>query len=43
MDKKITVLDGGTIDERIAEMKEFLGLSPEQSFQDFSDKEQNTD
>ncbi len=34
MDKKITVLDGGTLEERISEMKEFLGLSPDQSFQD---------
>ncbi|MCC8043674.1 MAG: hypothetical protein LIO69_09265 [Oscillospiraceae bacterium] len=28
------ILDGGTLEERIAEMKEFLGLSPDQSFQD---------
>lgn len=34
MDRNITVLDGGTLDERINEMKEFFGLSPEQSFQD---------
>jgi len=34
MDKKIAVLDGGTLEERIKEMKEFLGLSPDQSFQD---------
>lgn len=34
MDKKITVLDGGTLEENIQELKEFLGLSPDQSFQD---------
>ena len=27
-------LDGGTLEERIKEMKEFFGLKPEQSFQD---------
>lgn len=37
MDNKIAVLDGGTLEERIAEMKELFGLSPEQSFQDFPD------
>lgn len=31
---KFTTLDGGTLEERIAEMKQFFGLSPEQSFQD---------
>jgi len=42
MDKKINVLDGGTLEERIAEMKEFFGLSPEQSFQDLDvDEEEN--
>jgi hypothetical protein len=39
MDNKITVLDGGTLEERISEMKEFLGLSPEQSFQELPDEE----
>ena len=31
---KVTKIDGGTLEERIQEMKEFLGLKPEQSFQD---------
>jgi hypothetical protein len=39
MDNKITVLDGGTLEERISEMKEFLGLSSEQSFQELPDDE----
>lgn len=40
MDKEVNILDGGTTEERIAEMKEFFGLSPEQSFQDLDvDKE----
>ena len=34
MDKINTTLDGGTVKERISEMKDFFGLSPEQSFQD---------
>lgn len=34
MDKTITQLDGGTLKERLAESREFLGLSPDQSFQD---------
>lgn len=33
MDKKIK-LDGGTVKERVDEMKEFFGLKPAQSFQD---------
>ena len=33
MDKEIK-LDGGTLEERIKEMKEFCGLRPDQSFQD---------
>ncbi len=32
--EKVTKLDGGTLEERVKEMKEFLGLRPEQSFQD---------
>lgn len=31
---KINVLDGGTVEERIRESKEFLGLRPDQTFQD---------
>lgn len=31
---KITKLDGGTLEERIREMKEFFGLREDQSFQD---------
>lgn len=31
---KVTKIDGGTLEERIREMKEFFGLKPEQSFQD---------
>ena len=31
---KVTKLDGGTLEERIQEMKEFFGLKPDQSFQD---------
>lgn len=34
MDKKITVLDGGTLEERVQEMKDFFGLRHDQSFQD---------
>lgn len=34
MEKNMNILDGGTLDERLAELKEFCGLSPEQSFQD---------
>lgn len=33
MDKRIK-LDGGTVKERVKEMKEFFGLRPEQSFQE---------
>ena len=43
MDKKITILDSGTLEERISEMKEFLGLSPEQSFQDLDVDENDED
>lgn len=31
---ELTKLDGGTIEERIAEAKRFLGLRPDQTFQD---------
>lgn len=42
MDKNVNILDGGSLEERIAEMKEFFGLSPEQSFQDLDvDEEEN--
>lgn len=34
MVREMNILDGGTLEERIAEWKELLGLSPEQSFQD---------
>lgn len=34
MDKIITQLDGGTLEERLTSSKEFLGLDPDQSFQD---------
>ena len=41
--KSLTVLDG-SLEEREAAMKEFFGLSPEQSFQDIkTDDEGNTD
>lgn len=45
MDKNITILDGGTLEERVSEMKEFFGLSPEQSFQELEvdDEEENKD
>lgn len=33
-DKTVNVIDGGTLEERVAEMKEFFGLRPDQSFQD---------
>ncbi|MBR6336186.1 MAG: hypothetical protein IKR76_00480 [Ruminococcus sp.] len=39
MNKSMHILDGGTIEERIAEMKVFLGLSSEQSFDDLPDDE----
>lgn len=32
-------LDGGTVEEHLQEMKEFLGLRPDQSFQDIEDEE----
>ena len=39
MDKKLNLtLDGGTIEDEIRETKEFLGLSPEQSFEDVGDE-----
>ena len=43
MDKNITILDGGTLEERVSEMKEFFGLSPDQSFQELEvdDEEEN--
>ncbi len=31
---EMNILDGGTLEERIAEWKELFGLSPDQSFQD---------
>lgn len=31
---KITKIDGGTLEERIQEMKDFFGLDEKQSFQD---------
>ena len=31
---KVTKIDGGTLEERTREMKEFFGLSENQSFQD---------
>ena len=34
MEKKINFIDGGTIEEQIALMKEFFGLRPDQTFQD---------
>ncbi len=34
INKNKVILDGGTLNERIAEMKDFLGLKPDQSFQD---------
>ena len=37
MDKIKNVLDGGTVEERLQEMKEFLGLTPEQSFEEIDD------
>lgn|GEM_PF-3646148 len=40
MDKINFVLDGGTVQEQINEMKEFLGLKPEQTFQDLQVEEQ---
>ncbi len=43
MDKNITILDGGTLEERISEIKEFFGLSPEQSFQDLKVEENEED
>ena len=43
MDKNVNVLDGGTTEERIAEMKDFFGLSPEQTFQDLVVDEDNED
>lgn len=39
MDKKLNLtLDGGTIKDEIRETKEFLGLTPEQSFEDIEDE-----
>lgn len=37
--KSYLKLDGGTVEERLQEMKEFLGLRPDQSFQDIKDEE----
>ena len=36
-------LDGGTLDERIAEAKELFGLKPEQSFKDLDVDEGEAD
>ena len=42
MTKKLNItLDGGTIEDEIKEMKEFLGLTPEQSFDDIEKIELN--
>ena len=38
---KYTTLDGGTIDERIREAKDFFGLSEEQTFQDLEVDDEN--
>lgn len=43
MGKIITQLDGGTLEERLASSKEFLGLSPNQSFQDLDVDENDED
>ena len=44
---QINVVDGGTLEERIAETKKLFGLSPDQSFQDLdvdiSDMEDDDD
>lgn len=37
MDKINTKLDGGTIEDEIRETKEFLGLEPDQSFEEIED------
>lgn len=34
MDKNLTQLDGGTLEENLAELKEFCGLRPDRSFQE---------
>ena len=41
--KSAVLLDGGALEERIAEMKEFLGLSPDRSFQDIDVDEDEDD
>ncbi len=41
MDKTITQLDGGTLEERIKASKEFLGLTDEQTFQDLEIDDEN--
>ena len=33
----------GTLEEQISQLKEFFGLSPEQSFQDLPDDEEDED
>lgn len=40
MDKS-TKLDGGTLEQRTNEMKDFFGLKPEQSFQDIEVEEED--
>ncbi len=40
MDKIKTQLDGGTLEENIAEIKEFCGLRPDQSFDELEIDEQ---
>ena len=43
MDKRMNVLDGGSLEDNIRELKEFLGLSPDQSFQDLDVDEDDED
>lgn len=39
MDKIKTKLDGGTVEERLEEIKDFCDLSPDQSFDEIDDDE----
>ena len=41
MDTLITKLDGGTLSERLAEIKEFCGLKPDQSFDEIEIDDEN--
>lgn len=34
MEDNLNVIDGGTLEERISELKDFFGLTPDQSFQE---------